>query len=713
MDSHQSRIEHPSIGATALSLIYESLPFTKREKSAEEERDSAKYREFLAEAVGDTAAIIPRYGAVAGGLVRASLLIRPSDSIVENLKSFGGNFAEGATLKKISQMAQPEGYLSTRYTGNFAQLTQGFSFGAAKATFNEDSWYREDGSLSFSRGAYQITSAGLFAGLLNVPLSFVGKKITGAVIDTSVVSGLGARSALVIGGVTSGYGTGFLMGSSNAFLEGKKGLELVSAGNDAGLVSAFTSAAISGLSPIRFSAIEQPSSNDLSRMVKFHSKGRNETPETADDAFRVQPFPRAERQGLSRHRPNLSDYELLKRAGVHQLVTEPQRVLKESTPLGSVPLFSDRAYLYWTTTKENWQQRVYNDALNRMGPMYIKRDYANELDAQLMSGSKVSPELRAAHYIEMQQAFLQTPDPSLIKRVDVRPDMNVHTLWHRRANLDPFMDIAATAKSRTGEITMNIRGKNDAMVPIVDHEWSHLLEPRVPKERALFEVAAALEKKGYYVSDYSKKNSGENWAEHSASFLGRNYDFLEFVHRAPLRAVALSQGMARAAENNVLNGAGATDAGLTNRIQYVQNKIKPAALQDLESRMMSRDQVEASRAVLMYGALAGEKQLDLLHHNTVNNKFLRAASYSALVARIHNDQFKPQGYENVSVANKARDLNKFVSFHLNPKNYSYSRAYAIDGLLNQSQGTNIAPMIGSEHEQLKKFFGDSLYLILK
>lgn len=713
MDSHENRIEHPSIGATALGFIYESLPFSKREKSAQEERETAKYREFLAEAAGDTAAIIPRYGAAAGGLIRATLLIRPSDSIVENLKSFGANFAEGAALKKISQMAQPEGYLSTRYGASTAQLTQGFSFGGAKAGFNQDSWYGEDGKLSLSRGAYQVTSAGLFAGLLNVPLSFVGGKITGAVIESSLVSSMGARSALVIGGVSSGYGTGFLIGSSNAFLEGKKGFELVSAGNDAGLLSAFTGAAITGLSPMRAAAIEHPASSDLTRIVKFHTRGRNEPAETADDAFRVPPFPRAERHGLGRQRTTLSDYELLKRAGQYELVTGPQRVLKESTPLSSVPLFSDRAYLYWTTSKENWQQRVYTDAQNRMGPLYIKRDYANELDAQLMSGSKVSPESRAPHYIEMQQAFLQTPDPSLIRRVDVRPDINVHTLWHRRMNLDPFMDIAATARIQTGEITMNIRGKDGRMVPIVDHEWSHLLEPKVPKERGLFEVAAALERKGYYVSDYAKKNSGENWAEHSASFLGRNFEFLEFVHRAPLRAVALSQGIARAADNNVRNNAAATDAGLANRIQYVQDKIKPAALQDLENRMMSRDQVEASRAVLLYGALASPKQLELLHYNTANNKFLRAASYSALVARMHNDQYQAQGYENVFAASKAKDLNKFVSFHLNPKNGSYSRAYAIDGLLNQSQGANLAPLLGSEQNELKKFFGDSLYLILK
>ena len=714
MDRISELEQKQSIAGAAIGFVRDALPFGKSQ-SDEERAAALQYREFLAEAMADTAAIIPRYGPITGGFVRAALLARPADSITENAKSFAGNFAEGAALKKIAHLAHPEGFLSTRSTQSTALLAQGFAFGAVKAGFHQDSWYREDGSFSIGRGAYQITSAGLFAGTLNVPLSFLGGRITGAILESSVASNLGAKSALVLGSTTSGYGTGFLMGSANAFLEGKQGTDILRAGNDSGLVSALTGATLMSFSPLRTSALEQPAARELVRIVKTHSelKSDNVVEPSAADFYRVPSLPREERLGLTRHRYTLRDEEIVNRSQDHKLVIEPQRVLKESLPLGSVPLFSDRAYLFRATKKEDWQQRVYVDADKRMGPLYVKHDYANELDAPFLPGSKVSPELRAPHHVEMMQAFLQTPDPSLIKRVDVRPDVNIYTLWHRRANRDPFMDISATAKSRTGEISMNLRGKSDKMVPVVDHEWSHLLEPKVTKERAIFEVAAALEKKGYYVSEYAKKDSGENWAEHSASFLGPNFGFLDFVHRAPLRAVALSQGMARAADNAARNSGIETDSGLANRIQYVEARIRPAAMHDLETRMGSHDQVEASRAALMYGALANDKQLAALHSESRSSEFLGAAAYSALIARLHNNQFQSRGYADIRVANAQSDLSKFLTSHLDPKNRSYSRYFALQGLLNQTSSSNLSPLLGSEHRELRRFWGDSLYLLLK
>lgn len=716
LDQFSQVDEKQSVGAAVLGFVGDRLPFVKSKETEQEKIESSQYREFLAEAVADTAAIIPRYGPITGGIVRAALLIRPGDSLSGNVKSFGGNFAEGVALKKISQLALPEGYLATKYNKSSAQLVQGFAFGAVKAGFNENSWYRDDGSFSVKEGTFKMASAGIFAGAVNIPLSFLAGKLTGAVVEATSSTGLGAKSSLVMASLASGYGTGFLLGSSNALLEGKTGGSLLAAGNDAGMLSALTGGVLAASSPIRFAAIEHPAARDLSRMVAFQSKGRNQEAETSNHEFKVPMLHPDQLRALSRERATVADRDLLSRSENYSLVTQAQRVSKEDVPLGSVPLFSERFYLNRLTNTENWLLRRYDLDHKQMGPLYVKHEYANELDARLAgaiksSSTKVSSELSPPHHTEIQQAFVQTPDPSLIRRIDVRPDKNIYTLWHRRLNRDPFMEILATAKASTGEIIMNVKSRAN-VTNTADHEWSHLLEPKAPKERALFEVAAALERKGYYVSDYAKKNSSENWAEHGAAFLGPKFGFLDFVHGAPLRAVSLTRGMARATSNAENLHPVATDKGLSNRIQYVQENVLPGALKNLESRMLSRDQVEASRAALMYGAIAEEQQLNLLHSHVLNNKFLRAAAYSALVARMHNDQYQPRGYENALNSSKQSELDKFLTYHLRPTNRSYSRNFAFEGILNQSAGSSLSPLIGSEQKELKRFFGDALYLVV-
>lgn len=697
----------------AIGFVYEHLPFTSKETNEQKQNESDKYREFLAEAIADTAAILPRYGPIYAGALRATLLLRPTDSVTENVKSFASNFAEGAALKKVSALALPEGHLSSRYSQSLAFSAQGFAFGSVKSAFNKDTWFADDGSFSPGKASFRVISSGLFSAAVNVPLSHIGGKITGAVIDKTSASGLGAKSSLLAGSLVSGYGTGFLLGSTNAFVEGKSAADIFASGNEAGILSSLTGAAIVGASPLRFSAVELPAARDVVRVVARNSKGRPDEPSTSNHEFKVPMLSPERLLGLNRNRQPLSAEEVIAQSSKYELVTQPQRVLNEDLRLGTVPLFSERAYLYWTTSKESWQQRIYAGDSKMMGPMYVKHDYASELDAQLLAMKKNNASFPTEHHIEIRQAFLQTPDPSLIKRIDVRPDKNVFTLWHRRINRDPFMDILATARWKSGEISMNLRGKSANVNETADHEWAHLLEPKVPKERALFEAAAAIERKGYYVSDYSKKDSGENWAEHSASFLGNKFNFLDFVHGAPLRAVALSQGIARASQNSERILAGSTDGGLKNRIQYVQEEVLPGALKNLKSRMSSSDQLEATRATLMYGALAREDNLPMLNDAAAGSKFLRAAAYSALAARLNNDQFTARGYENVQTANKQKELNKFLSFHLNPDNKSYSRHYALEGLANHSSTTNLSAIIASEQKELRRFFGDALYLVLK
>lgn len=715
LDAGNTKRGPETAGGKAFEFVYEYWRPQSVDDDQAKRQERGKYQDFLAEATADTLAILPRYGPIAAGIARAGVLIKPSESILQNSQDFALNFAQGAALRKVATFASPD--LNSKklnaagMAGTF--LLQGVSFGAIKGGFHKDSWFNENAEFSVRSGLWNVSSSGLYAGLLNVPAGFLGSKIASTVIETTTRSGLGVRASLVGGGLVSGYGTGFVIGGSNAFLEGKSGLNLLEASNDAALLSAATGAAIMSTTKLRFSAIERSAAQELENLARFSSKYEKDT--TADPDFFLGTPNLSKRLSNSLEMRNRNPIPILDHVAASDFYstrTINTAVLKDGVSLSSVPLRYDFLYRAVVTRKEAWETRVYHDPHDAtgLGPVFVKNDYAQRLNADARAGQLSGGE---PHHMEIKHALSLVPDPSLVKEAYVRPDTNIHTPWHQKASRNPTMVISATADSSKGQITFTMRKETQRDVHnVTDHEWAHLLESKVKEQRALFDLGVALERRKYAVSDYARTNSGENWAEHTASFLGNPWTFAEFVHNAPLRAIPLAQGLSRAVQNIEQRAPGFTDPGLLARLKYTEGRILPQAITELHFQLNSLEKMEAARAALMLGAIGKQADLDVLANLAANSKFLKTASYDALLGRMNSDQYKFDGYKTVRIGNGERNLRDFLAFHANPANRSFSRNLALEGLSTQSLDSTIAGLNGQELRRGNKQFSEFLYLIV-
>lgn len=618
-------------------------------------------------------------------------------------------------MRRISMLASlnpSRGILSSN-TGKF--LVQGAAFSSSKTLFKNDTWFDEKGEFSLKKASFDTISSALYGGAVSIPTGYLSSKIAGVLIDKSSRLGAGLRTSLVISGTTSGYGTGFLLGSTTALIEGRTAPEILKAGNDAGLVSALSGAFIMSLSPLRHSAMEAAPAKELEALMKQGVARRNDDDAVFEARFLNLSNKLDKRLNMA-NRQELENAQVLERSANYELQTKPVHVLKEDVPLGSVPLFSHSAYLAWVTKKEPWQLRVYKNEKEGLGPLYIKHDYASELDSHVAGLTNKYSRAEKPHHVDLIDALAKVPDPSLIKQVEMRPDLNISTLWHRRANHDPFMNILANTNMKGKEISFSIKGKalgQEGLQGLADHEWAHLLEAKTPRQRGLFEIASALESKGYYVSNYAKHNSSENWAEHSSSFLGSNFSFLEFVQNAPLRAVTLSRAMGRAVDNRQIQQPDSADPGLIQRLKFTEEKIMPKALGLLRLHMKSPDKAEAARAAMLFGALAPERQLALLNEAAAGSKFLRAAAFSSLVSRLDSNRYLQHGYERTLVSSGQNELKGLLFHHLSPANGSYSRNYAISGLANQMADANLSPLLSQDPDRAEARFREYFAYFLR
>lgn len=724
-------MRHPeTLGGKAMGFVYDWISPGTATNSLEKQQGLARYQDFLSEAVADSLAIIPRYGPVIAGITRAAVLIKPENSLGMNLCDFAINAVEGMALRKVATFASPD--LRFRHLSDYGALgTQGFSFGVVKSSFRQDSWFDENNKFSLSRGVYTGLSSGIYSGLLSMPAGFLGSKISAAVIDRAS-SGLGIRSALVLSGLSTGYGTGFFVGGTNAFIEGKSGLELLQAGNHAGLLSSVIGAGMMSATRLRVAALEKPAAEDLANLARHAAKNQSAEQTEVQSAHPIPALSESEIQALTlTKRKDYSPQELLSQSANYSIEQHLTPVLRNPS---STPSFSDRInlsllsgrsnlasglYRMLLTRNEAWTMRVYRDQSGSVapGPLYIKDEYATALDHNLSASAKesnavINPTIVGTdpHHIAIRQSLYNVPDPTLIRKVNVRPDENIFNPLHQRLTRNPLFESAATAHLKDRELTYNINnGKMQSISSTSDHEWSHLLETKVPEQSATFGIAAALEKHGYYVSPYAKTSVGENWAEHSASFLGPVDSFLQFVHNAPLRAVPLAQAMSRSVQNVESISPGFTDPGLLARIRYTQERTLPDTIANLYARIGSTtDKLEAAQSSMLLGAFGAKADLEVLQNAAARSKFVKAASYNAVLSRHLLDSFQFKGYERLPLNPGEKSLKEFLEFHVNPNNKSYSRDYALAGLANLSRDAQISGFIGQDFNdangQFKRWF---------
>lgn len=224
--------------------------------SAQGQAERAQSNDQIAMIAADTIASIPKLKAVTGGVVRASLLVNPHESLSDNSLSFGTNALEGAALNKVSRLAMPESAfaksLSVRLgTGLAAEtashLTVGFGFGAVKTTFNPDTWRGGMTAKGLADGAGDILKGGTVGALINVPAGMIGvrsAKGASALLSKDMVS---PHVANMIAGAGSGYASGSVFGGVDAVMHGKKWPEVLTQMHQSGLIGAGTGGLMSSI----------------------------------------------------------------------------------------------------------------------------------------------------------------------------------------------------------------------------------------------------------------------------------------------------------------------------------------------------------------------------------------------------------------------------------------------------------------------------------
>jgi hypothetical protein len=193
------------------------------------------------------------------------------------------------------------------------------------------------------------------------------------------------------------------------------------------------------------------------------------------------------------------------------------------------------------------------------------------------------------------------PQPSLVSRVILEDQQRASDLWYQATTgTDPG---TAAVSSVSGEITVYPQLSD---IPIADrtelsslirllisHEWSHLLKWRLPRQSALFDQAARIERGGYMADGYAVRvdTNDENWAVNLGEGLlhPEQCRFLEVTEKAPVRCLALAQALKQCFAGP--DGSQMMRMALGERMKYLDEETSPRAKLALVHLMEEADPV--------------------------------------------------------------------------------------------------------------------------
>ncbi|CAN5142933.1 hypothetical protein BH10CYA1_BH10CYA1_38080 [soil metagenome] len=210
-------------------------------------KGSAQSNDQIAQIAADTIASLPMVKTVAGGGIRATMLIDPTKDWGANAGSFGLNFVEGVALNKVSKMAMPDSGFSQLVSSKLGtglaseaatHLTVGLGFGAIRTGFNADSWKDNQGNFSLSSGAENLVKGSAMGALINLPAGMIGFRVARASSVAMENSVLSPRIASVISGIGSGYAAGGVFGGVDAVMAGKSFSDVLKGINEGGIIGA-------------------------------------------------------------------------------------------------------------------------------------------------------------------------------------------------------------------------------------------------------------------------------------------------------------------------------------------------------------------------------------------------------------------------------------------------------------------------------------------
>jgi hypothetical protein len=729
---HEEATEH-TIAGTVIGAVRNFIPGIQGTASSNDQ---------IAHIAADTIASIPMVKTVAGGAIRATMLIDPTKSAEANATGFGLNFVEGMALNKVSRLAMPESgfsnFVSSKLgTGLAAEsvthLTVGLGFGAVRTGFNTESWKDSQGNFSVATGAENLIKGGATGALVNLPAGLIGFRVAKAssfMLESGAVS---PRLASVITGAGSGYAAGGVFGGLDAVMSGKSLPDVLKSINEGGIIGAASGGLMGSFDGSRLlSSSRNAKNNEISGLDNRPNFVSEKLPTVQDSVVKasdaIKPQDAIQPHDAAKPQDATVIHENIEPANGSRFVVEPARYEAMSIKPPEMPRIEEVAKRLTSSEvrPENYEfldpqskgpykdyadfasnvktrledMRVYKiDGGNT--EIALRESYAKELDAvralrikaeqpsildNLAPGQHIAVQnmvktknvktfqefynpKEAAEVLPIVSARIalaehplgnralpedmltlmdELPTRTNIKRLTLHDERWVSDPWHSQDYKEGFQ-AAATALESTGNVAFYQANRSDSKLSTfrdivrgsLFHEHGHL----VPPTDNLYGEASLLEKDGYHVTEYSKRNDSERWAEdRSKAFLHPDVDrFLEMAEKAPIRSVVIAQELIKQMGTTPVSEQSVYAKEIWSRIKFTEDQVLPIAREQLVEQLGSKDartQEAALRLLDRFGTKNEQEALVEAAHNGSTPDVRRRAF--DLATRLYSPDLKEQ-----------------------------------------------------------------------
>jgi HEAT repeat protein len=636
--------EEQTLGGCGVGIARDLLDRSPNSHAIKSAR--ARANDETAHIAGDTVAFLPSLKWTAGGALRAVILVDPHQGAGGNALAFGKSFLEGAALNAVGKLATANSAFARATAAHLGEgllaesvthLTVGFGMGAVKTGFNKDAWHDSAGKFSLAKGAENIVFTGGVASLVNVPAGMLGVRISKAATLSLGRGDISPATAALISGVGSGYASGSVFGGIEALSAGKSWQEVLSTMHKGGLVGAVTGGFAHGFESSRLQMIvntravaddrlvlaaERPAvSRDLQREAREieESAGKVWYDKSIDIVPRhLQP---ADRLAMS---ARLLPPKVVE-ATIEQVVDNVKGPFKDYAD------YQDRAMRDVRVRMREYEVEGHSTRI-QVRETYAKaldevRQIRNAIDS--LSKSAKSPtqqaELKAMrgklgdHPLAeraLPEDFIplldELPDRSLMKKLVIVDHASADDAWMSQVYKPDFQ--AAASASPEGVVTFYAPNRHGSLREMLFHEWSHLVKFKLADESTLFDIAARLEKTGYFGSQYSRFSDHENFAVHMGEEL-LHWDadtFASMANSAPLRAAIFGRALVKTFHTAPPWARSIYHEQFNARLEYLNKHILPKAQEIVATQVDTGDLASRKLAVQLLGPLGNKSHLEVL-----------------------------------------------------------------------------------------------------
>lgn len=670
--------------------------------SAEQRRERAQHNDQLATVTADTLAMLPGLRLPAAGLLRATALVKVSDNFQDMSGNFVKDFAEGAALQKVSSLLLPQGTLGRSLSNKLGNgllaetatfAATGAGIGVVTTGFRAETWLDQNKKFSLTHGLLEVGKGGTIGGVFGAPAGLIGSKIGKLGFSLANEGRISAGSALFLSGVGGGYLSGATVGGVQGYIYGGDWKSAFRSAGEGGLAGALSGGigllGMARLQPVRnpheetvrasAAAEELPANSSLEKDPQLRSaldqkKLTNlelwQSLEIGQEKLREASLKeRVERLGKPM-RVNMRYYET---AADADAIAASSKTFSEFLSKGGMRQVEGPIDMYSVggvtiSIPEAYARRLDEVLLLRLkaaedpdlylkGPVHAREVLQAQLDLE------AHPLRNRAHPADFLQLLDELPDRGLVKDLFIREDRSPNDAWTGKEYEKGFR-AAASAGEQDKRITFyNGQNRSSLLREYMKHEWAHLLKWAARGDSERFDLAAAQEKDGYYISKYSQKNNDENWAEHTASLLHPDPDvFLQTVHSAPLRSVEMARALMKSLGAAAPNRRGTMQGDIANRINYIQEYIVPEAQEFLLQQLRKGKNPDAIAAAKLLGSIAGPKEFNMLSSMAAThvNPQLREAAFDAARVSLLQRRTHVSGYTQEYTEQHTPEMHRFL-----------------------------------------------------